>query len=178
MLGAIAGDIIGSVHEFRAPKSTEFPLFTPQSTFTDDTILTIAVAEWILDGRDLVQRFHEMVARYPAAGWGLMFARWARAGKRGPYGSFGNGAAMRVSAAGWAAGTLEAVLETARRSAVVTHEIGEVRQQKAGDARQKAVAGEHQQHVAGDRADQPCQDRGPVSRARRARDGERDGDDE
>src|SRR6266850_837647 len=121
MLGAIVGDFIGSVHEHGAAKRKDFPLLHPRCTVTDDSILTIAVAEWLLDGRDLVTRFHDMVAQYPGAGWGMMFVRWARTKKREPYNSFGNGAAMRASPVGWAFSTLEETLSVAADSAAVTH---------------------------------------------------------
>jgi len=121
MLGAIAGDFVGSVHEFAATKQKSFPLLSPQCTITDDSLLTIAVAEWLMHGTDLVTQFHELVARYPGAGWGLMFGRWATAKRRDPYNSLGNGAAMRVSAVGWAFPRLEETLAAAAASASVTH---------------------------------------------------------
>jgi ADP-ribosylglycohydrolase len=89
---------------------------------TDDSILTIAVAEWVMHGADLVTRFHELVAAYPRAGWGGMFAHWATARQREPYNSFGNGAAMRVSPVGWAFETMDETLEAAAESASVTHD--------------------------------------------------------
>ena len=121
MLGAIAGDFIGSVHEWAQTKRKDFPLFHPKCSVTDDSILTIGVAEWLLHGTDLTTRFHELVDKYPAAGWGMMFARWGRKRSREPYNSFGNGAAMRVSAVGWAFGTMEETLRAAEQSAAVTH---------------------------------------------------------
>ncbi|HKS96727.1 MAG TPA: ADP-ribosylglycohydrolase family protein, partial [Terriglobia bacterium] len=96
MLGAIAGDIIGSVHEWTRTKTKDFPLFVPETTFTDDSVLTVAVAEWILTGQDLVDLFHACVHAYPGRGYGAMFHHWARGRAREPYNSFGNGAAMRV----------------------------------------------------------------------------------
>ncbi|MBI4503453.1 MAG: ADP-ribosylglycohydrolase family protein [Gemmatimonadetes bacterium] len=121
MVGAIVGDFVGSVYEFAAPKRKDFLLPHPRSFVTDDSLLTIAVAEWVLEGRDLVTRFHQLVRTHPGAGWGGMFARWASLGRREPYNSFGNGAAMRVSPVGWAFATLEETLVAARRSAEVTH---------------------------------------------------------
>lgn len=121
VLGAIVGDFIGSVHEFTGTKTKDFPLIVPGCTITDDSLLTIAVAEWLMHGTDLVTRFHEMVATYPQAGWGGMFRRWARARSREPYGSYGNGAAMRVSPVGWAFDTLDDTLRVAAESAAVTH---------------------------------------------------------
>jgi ADP-ribosylglycohydrolase len=121
MLGAIVGDFVGSVHEFTTTKRKDFPLPDPRCFVTDDSLLTIAVAEWLLDGRPLVPRFHHLVAAHPEAGWGLMFAGWARAGRTDAYHSFGNGAAMRVSPVGWAFATLEETLKAAAESAAVTH---------------------------------------------------------
>lgn len=77
MLGAIAGDVIGSVHEYSGTKTKTFPLFVRHSSFTDDSVLTVAVAEWILTGNDLIDTFHEYVRFYPGRGYGGMFSRWA-----------------------------------------------------------------------------------------------------
>jgi len=121
MLGAIAGDVIGSVHEFIGTKTTNFDLFVRDSAFTDDTVLTVAVADVLLDARDYVDVFHDYVDAYPAAGYGLRFAAWARAHRREPYNSFGNGSAMRVAPVGWAFSSLDDVLAQAARSAEVTH---------------------------------------------------------
>ena len=121
MLGAIAGDIVGSVYEDRPIKTKSFPLFSPDSRFTDDTVLTVAVAEHLLHGQPLVELFHDYVARYPDAGYGKSFLQWAAGRSREPYGSWGNGAAMRVSPVGFACGTLEETLERARDTARVTH---------------------------------------------------------
>jgi ADP-ribosylglycohydrolase len=122
MLGAIVGDFVGSVHEGLGIKRKDFSLVVPECSVTDDSLLTVAVAEWLLDGLDLTARFHDLVAAYPGAGWGLMFGSWARGRNREPYHSFGNGAAMRVSPVGWAFGTLDQTLEAARASAAVTHD--------------------------------------------------------
>jgi ADP-ribosylglycohydrolase len=121
MLGAIAGDVVGSVHEFAATKSTEFELFTEESRFTDDTVLTVAVAECLLHGRDYVDAFHDYFAAYPNAGYGLKYYDWARASNREPYNSWGNGSAMRVAPVAWAFDSLDAVMMEAQRSAMVTH---------------------------------------------------------
>ncbi len=121
MLGAIVGDYVGSIHEFDPPKRKDFTLLDRRCTVTDDSILTIAVAEWLLDGVDLVSRFHELVAAYPQAGWGGMFVHWALAKRDEPYNSFGNGAAMRVSPVGWAFDTMDETLRAAAASAAVTH---------------------------------------------------------
>ena len=121
MLGAVVGDIIGSVHEPAGTKTKDFSLFVPRSTFTDDSVLTVAVAEWILSGRDLVDLLHAFFERFPGRGYGGMFLDWAYDRRREPYNSFGNGAAMRVSPVGFAFETLEEVLAWSARSAAVTH---------------------------------------------------------
>jgi len=121
MIGAIAGDIIGSVYEWHNVKSTEFPLFQSRSRFTDDTVLTVGVADVILHGGDYASAFKEYYARYPGRGYGGMFHRWAGSPDPAPYDSFGNGSAMRVSPVGFAFDSLEETLDEARRSAEVTH---------------------------------------------------------
>jgi ADP-ribosylglycohydrolase len=121
MIGAIAGDIIGSVYEGHPLKTTEFPLFTTHSTFTDDSVLTVAVADCILNGKDYAITFKQYARKYPYAGFGGMFFRWVKGDSLEPYNSFGNGSAMRVSPVGFAFGTLEDALAEARRSAEVTH---------------------------------------------------------
>ena len=115
MLGAIAGDVIGSVHEHLATKSMDFELFPPGCRFTDDTVLTVAVAECLLTGSSYVDAFHEYFLAYPNAGYGYNFFHWASSGDRRPYNSWGNGAAMRVSAVGHAFDRLEDVLAHAAR---------------------------------------------------------------
>jgi len=121
MLGAIAGDIIGSVHEAATTKTKDFPLFVPASRFTDDTVLTLAVAEALMTGRKYPSVFHEYVANYPRAGYGESFIRWALSRSTEPYNSWGNGSAMRVSAVGFAFDALDEALAEAKRSAEVTH---------------------------------------------------------
>jgi ADP-ribosylglycohydrolase len=122
MLGAIIGDVIGSVHEWQATKTKDFPLLVPRSTFTDDSVLTVAVAEWILTGKNLIDLFHSYVQAFPRRGYGGMFREWAQGRSRKPYGSFGNGAAMRVSPVGFAFKSMEEVLNKARQSTAVTHD--------------------------------------------------------
>ena len=122
MLGAIAGDVIGSVHEWAGTKTKDFPLFVRHSTYTDDSVLTVAVADWILTGNDLIDTFHEYVRAYPGRGYGGMFGKWARTQSREPYNSYGNGSAMRASPVGFAFGTIDEVLDYAARSAAVTHD--------------------------------------------------------
>lgn len=122
MLGAIAGDIIGSVYESHPIKRKDFqPLFHPKARFTDDTVLTVAVADALLFGHDPVVAFKDWGRRYPDCGWGGMFRQWLFSERTEPYGSFGNGAAMRVSPAALLARTLEEALEMAERVTRVTH---------------------------------------------------------
>ncbi len=120
MIGAIAGDIIGSVYEWHNLKTIDFPLFDPLCTFTDDTVLTIAIADAILSGTDYGPRLKEWYRLYPDRGYGSGFRRWARSHSR-QGDSMGNGSAMRVSPVGFAFNTLEDVLEEARKSALPSH---------------------------------------------------------
>ena len=132
MYGAILGDIIGSPYEFdQGSKTKNFPLFSGDSEFTDDTVMTIAVAEAFLDmqfaedddvTRDrLVHYLQEWGNRYPNAGYGIRFSRWLKTYPPEPYHSFGNGSAMRVSAVGWLFDDLQMTRAMARLSAAVTH---------------------------------------------------------
>jgi ADP-ribosylglycohydrolase len=121
VIGAIAGDIIGSVHEGSLPKAKDFPLFVPSSRFTDDTVLTIAVANAIREGAEFGASIRRWGRRYPNAGYGGWFREWLFRDDPAPYNSFGNGSAMRVAAIGWAFDDLEAVLREATESAAVTH---------------------------------------------------------
>lgn len=121
MIGAIAGDIIGSVYERHNIKIADFPLFNPSSTFTDDTVLTVAIADAILSGSGYSGKLKEYYWLYPERGYGPGFRRWAAAGRTTPYHSNGNGSAMRVSPVGLAFDSLEEVLREAKRSAEVTH---------------------------------------------------------
>jgi len=122
VLGAIAGDLIGSVYEYLGLKTVEFPLFTESSTFTDDSVMTLAVAAVLLDGGDYAARFREFGLRYPGRGYGGRFGMWLRDPDMGPYQSWGNGSAMRVSPVGWARDSAEEVLEQARRTAEPSHD--------------------------------------------------------
>ena len=121
MLGAIAGDVIGSVYEFHPIKYTDFPLFGRSSRFTDDTVLTVAAAYSILEKCDYATAFKTFGRRYPGAGYGSSFYEWIFSPDGRPYNSWGNGSAMRVSPIGFAFDSIEAVLEEAERSASVTH---------------------------------------------------------
>lgn len=122
LLGAIAGDVIGSYYEFNPAKAVDFELFNGDSTrFTDDTVMTVANADWLLTGGDLASVMRDYGNRYLTAGYGRMFFMWLQLHDTKPYNSFGNGSAMRVSPVGWAFGTLEETLDAAKRSAEVTH---------------------------------------------------------
>lgn len=132
MYGAILGDIIGSPYEFdKSKKTKEFPLFIPRSRYTDDSAMTIAVAEALLDTlgtkdreerkKAVVRSMRKWGRRYPDAGYGGRFYDWLYSRDPRPYNSWGNGSAMRVSAAGWLFETLEETLEAAEDTAVVTH---------------------------------------------------------
>jgi len=121
MLGAIAGDIIGSIYEFDNIKTTQFELFNPRCTFTDDTVLTVALADSILSDQPYPQKLKAYYHLYPYSGYGGNFRHWARSNSLSPYNSFGNGSAMRVSPVGFAHDSLESVLHAAELSAAVTH---------------------------------------------------------
>lgn len=125
LLGAIAGDVVGSVYEFAGRKEHDFPLFSASSKCTDDSVLTIAVAEAILTGRDYGDCIRQFALRYPHSGFGGFFGRWMYSANPQPYGSYGNGSAMRVSAVGWAFDSVEEVLRQAEASAAVTHNHAE-----------------------------------------------------
>ncbi len=121
MIGAISGDVIGSVHEGTPAKAKDFPLFVPGSTFTDDTVLTVAVASAIREGGDFSASIRRWGRRYPNAGYGGWFYDWLFQDDAAPYNSFGNGSAMRVAAIGWAFDDLDVVLCQAAKSAEMTH---------------------------------------------------------
>ncbi len=121
MIGAIAGDVIGSVYERFRVKRTDFPLFSDRCRFTDDTVLTVAVADAILQGVDYREKLKEYYRHYPYAGYGGAFAIWASSEHSEPYNSWGNGSAMRVSPVGFAFDALDEVLDQAMESAKVTH---------------------------------------------------------
>lgn len=122
MIGAIAGDIIGSVYEHAPIKTKDFPLFHPHSTFTDDSVLTVAVAEAILAGCSYQHSVRRFGRRYPHAGYGGSFWQWLLADNPRPYHSWGNGAAMRVSPVGRAFAEEGEVLRQAQLSAQITHD--------------------------------------------------------
>ena len=126
IIGAIAGDVIGSAYEFNPTRDHDFELFTPDSTFTDDTVLTMANAMWLLEDEQhtpekLVSIMLDMCWKYPDRGYGGRFAHWIHDGDPQPYNSFGNGSAMRVSPVGYYARTIDEALALAKISAEVTH---------------------------------------------------------
>ena len=121
MFGAICGDVIGSVYEHNPVKDKNFPLFSARSTFTDDTVLTTAIAGAILEDGDYLRSLRERGRVYPNAGYGGNFLGWLFSDNPEPYNSWGNGSAMRVSPVGFAFGDIDTVLREAARSAEVTH---------------------------------------------------------
>lgn len=142
MLGAIIGDMVGSIYEYDNIKTTSFPLFSERSTYTDDSIMTVAVAEWLLsDNEHSHESLEEIMVRYankypcPMGGYGGGFAQWLfrperlinyktgeKAGRRVPYNSWGNGSAMRVAAVGWKYDSPEETERVAAISAAITHD--------------------------------------------------------
>lgn len=123
MLGAIIGDIVGSRFEFNNTNSMDFELFTDESTYTDDTICTVAIADAILNGKSYKDSLLEWCRKYPnpKGAYGGSFANWIHSADPQPYNSFGNGSAMRVSPIGWAFDSYQEVLEQAELSAAVSH---------------------------------------------------------
>ena len=130
MLGAIFGDIVGSAYEFRNTHNYDFVLLSERSEFTDDSVMTLAVAKGLMKSlgksdeevrETLIDCMKQLGKRYPYAGYGGMFFRWVLGDDRRPYNSYGNGSAMRVSSAGWLYGSLEETEHAAGLSAEVTH---------------------------------------------------------
>lgn len=133
MIGAILGDIVGSIYEFDNIKTKDFQLFDKECFFTDDSVMTIAIAETLLHyehidtynidafKEDLISTMHMIGIRYPDCGYGGHFLVWILRNKREPYNSFGNGSAMRVSSVGWYAKTLEEAELIAKVTAEVSH---------------------------------------------------------
>ncbi|MEF8824619.1 MAG: ADP-ribosylglycohydrolase family protein [Desulfohalobiaceae bacterium] len=121
MLGAIAGDLVGSRFEARPTKNRDFELVTAQCRITDDSVLSLAVAQSLMDDIPYADNLKAFFRRYPQAGYGGNFMLWAASGESEPYYSFGNGSAMRVSTVGWYLNTEEDVLREAEQSAAVTH---------------------------------------------------------
>ena len=121
IIGAVIGDVIGSVFEWNNIKTTDFDLFNLKCDFTDDTVLTIAVADCILDKKDFAKTIWEYGRKYRGRGYGGSFRNWLQEDNLKPYGSFGNGSAMRASAVGFAFNDIETVLDVAKQTAEVTH---------------------------------------------------------
>ena len=129
MLGAIIGDMVGSVYEFHNHKSKDFPLFSDRCFPTDDSIMTIAIAKAILENggkseglsEKTIEWMQKIGRQYPNCGYGGRFYKWMFARNPHPYGSYGNGSAMRVSACGWAGGTLDEVKALSRAVTVISH---------------------------------------------------------
>jgi len=121
-LGSIAGDIAGSVYEYGCPKRKDLDLFGADATYTDDTVLSIAVADWLMSGGDPATYLRRYARRYPDAGYGGGFKTWMTGNSERGYGSLGNGSAMRVGPVAFAARTLDDALDLARRSAEPTHD--------------------------------------------------------
>ena len=144
MLGAIVGDIVGSVYEWDNIKTKDFPLFREDCFFTDDTVMTCAVAEAIMNGGqkdDFIDAMKKYGRMYPDAGYGARFGNWVDGDDREPYNSFGNGSAMRVSPCAWTmdcsfcarTGAWPSKRDLARLSAEVTHNHPEGGQRSYGD---------------------------------------------
>ena len=126
MLGALVGDIVGSVYEFHNVKHTDFELFTPWTNFTDDSVMTLAVAKWLMEDESrsmqgLAYYMQELGKKYPNAGYGGNFSAWLYQEHPQPYNSWGNGSGMRVSPVGLYARTLDEALALAAVTAAVTH---------------------------------------------------------
>lgn len=121
MIGAIAGDIIGSIYERHQIKTKDFPLFDSRCNFTDDTVLTVAIADAILSGVPYFDSVRRIGRHYPDAGYGGSFIQWLHSDAPRPYNSWGNGSAMRVSPVGFAFSTQNEVLQQARMTAEFTH---------------------------------------------------------
>lgn len=121
MLGSIIGDIVGSVYETFTVKNKDFPLFSLRSRFTDDTVLTIAIADCIINGKDYATTLQQYARKYPKKKYGARFMQWMFEENPTPYNSYGNGSAMRVSPIGFYYNDLETVLLESEKSAIVTH---------------------------------------------------------
>ena len=126
IIGTIAGDVIGSSREFHSIKTKDFRLFNRYSTFTDDTVMTLAIASWLLKDKNsidvLISEVRKFGLDYPHAGYGGMFKKWLNQENPEAYGSWANGSAMRVSPCAWVADSLGEAQKLARMSAVITHD--------------------------------------------------------
>ena len=121
MLGAICGDIIGSIYERNNIKTKIFELFSNRSKFTDDSVLTIAIADSIVNKKYFAPTIHRYSINYPDVGYGSRFKKWSKSKHPNPYYSYGNGSAMRVSPVGFAYNTLDEVLNISKKTSVITH---------------------------------------------------------
>ena len=127
MIGSIIGDIVGSIYEFHNIKTKDFEFFNSRGSYTDDSILTLATADWILNGGDIAHYYSRYAIDYPLpmGGYGSMFMEWVDCTrwdkKFYPYNSCGNGSAMRVGPVGWAYDNEKEVLAKAKESAECTH---------------------------------------------------------
>jgi len=121
IIGAVAGDVIGSAFEWHNIKTTDFELFCPQSTFTDDSVLTIATMDVLINKKDYAQVYHKYGRKFHNRGFAQGFYFWILSDNPKPYNSWGNGSAMRVSPVGWFCTNIDDVLMEAKRSAEVTH---------------------------------------------------------
>jgi ADP-ribosylglycohydrolase len=121
ILGAISGDIIGSAYEFNNVKSADFKLFTNHTYFTDDSVLTIATMDVLLNKKDYAKTYQDYGRKYTHRGYGGNFIEWIYADKPKPYNSWGNGSAMRASPIGWYCDSIDEVLSEAKKSAEVSH---------------------------------------------------------
>ena len=126
MLGALIGDIVGSIHEGAASRGRHFTLFTPRSCFTDDTVLSLAIAHALRTGKPYDAALRHWARRYPAAGYGAGFTRWFEQDAAGPYNSFGNGSAMRVAPVAWALDDIDAVIAAQADLIDVVHTLRQV----------------------------------------------------
>jgi ADP-ribosylglycohydrolase len=121
IIGAIAGDIIGSVYEWHNVKAVDFDLFCHKSTFTDDSVLTLATMDAIINKKDYTESYQAFGKKYPHRGYGGNFYSWIYSNNPKPYNSWGNGSAMRVSPVGWYGNSIDEVMAEAQKSAEVTH---------------------------------------------------------
>ncbi|GBU26920.1 ADP-ribosylglycohydrolase family protein [Treponema sp. R8-4-B8] len=121
IIGAVAGDIIGSVYEWNNIKSIDFDLFCQKSNFTDDSVLTIATMDAINNNKNYTEVYQAFGRKYPNRGYGGTFHSWIYSKNPEPYNSWGNGSAMRVSPVGWYGDSIGEVMNEAKKSAEVTH---------------------------------------------------------
>src|SRR5688572_22043588 len=152
MLGAIAGDIIGVPWECSGEKRYDFPLFSEYSRFSDDTVMTLAVAHALLEGCSYTEAMREFGRRHPVAGYGTYFEQWLFDASMGPYNSYGNGGAMRASPIGFAVRSAEDALTEAERCAAPTHNHpeGVTGAQAVALAVFLARSGASKQHIRGE----------------------------